>query len=179
MATDPKFPKTFFVELHDGQRAIVDQEDWHIVSIRKWSAIKSANKTYAAHVERINGKIKTTYMHRLIHGSKPGESVDHKNGDSLDNRRANLRTATRAQNMQNVGVTKANSSGYKGVNWNVATSKWHARISLNGKRLHLGLFDSAEDAHAAYVAASQRLHGDFSNTGAIISQLEKDAKNAA
>ena len=114
-------------------------------------------------------------MHRLIQGAPRGQAVDHKNGDSLDNRRSNLRPASHAQNMQNVGITKANTSGYKGVNWNSDASKWHARIRVNGKRLHLGLFDAAEDAHAAYVAAAEMHHGEFVNAGHRISRIEKAA----
>ena len=167
------FPASFHVELSNGQVAVVDEADRHIVSGRKWSAVKSGEKTYAAHVDRANGKSRTTYMHRLIQGVRAGQSVDHKNGDSLDNRRSNLRVASQTQNMQNVGVTKSNTSGYKGVNWNMAASKWHARIRVDGKRLHLGLFESAEDAHAAYVAAAKKYHGEFANTDQRFSRIEK------
>jgi hypothetical protein len=168
-----EFPDTFAVVLHDGQSAIVDEADRHVVSGVSWSAIRSGNKTYAAHVDRINGKSVTTYMHRLIKGAATGQPVDHKNGDSLDNRRLNLRAATHAQNMQNVGITKANTSGYKGVNWNSAAGKWHARIRVSGKRFHLGLFETAEDAHAAYTAAALKYHGEFANTENRISRIEK------
>lgn len=168
------FSLTFLIKLHDGQSAIVDEADRHIVSSRKWYAMKSGDKLYAAFVENVNGKSKTTYMHRLIQGAGEGQCVDHKNGNSLDNRRSNLRIATESQNMQNVGITKANTSGYKGVHWHSAASKWHARIRVDGKRLHLGLFDAAEDAHAAYSAAAQKHHGKFANTDLRISRLEKE-----
>jgi hypothetical protein len=87
--------------------------------------------------------------------------VDHRNGDSLDNRRANIRLATTAQNCQNVRRNSRNTSGFKGVSWSARHRKWIAKIKACGRQRFLGLFDRAGDAHAAYCAAAVELHGEF------------------
>jgi hypothetical protein len=92
----------------------------------------------------------------------PQQEIDHINGDKLDNRIINLRLATRSQNNSNMLLRADNSSGYKGVSWQMPNRKWVARISLNRKRITLGFFDSKEDAAEAYRLASIQYHGEFS-----------------
>ena len=156
-----KFPDKINIRLHDGNTATIDAKDAHLVCGLHWSAIKSNGKIYAAHVARVGGKTKTTYMHRLLCDVDAQMTVDHINGNSLDNRRSNLRQATQSENMRNVGLTCANTSGAKGVHWLKSASKWQARIRHEGKRIHLGLFDNLDDARAAYQSAAVRLHGEF------------------
>lgn len=96
-----------------------------------------------------------------VHGEWPDRLVDHINGNPGDDRIANLRLATHAQNLQNRGKQKNNKSGFKGVCWHVPSKKWHARIACNGKQHHLGLFATPEDAHRAYIVAAERFHGEF------------------
>lgn len=111
----------------------------------------------------LNGRLYRA--HRLAwfwtYGEWPTKHLDHINGDPLDNRLANLREATDAENNCNRGPTKKNKAGIKGVWWRYDRSKWCAQIRVNGKSRHLGHFDSAEDAHAAYVSAAKVLHGKF------------------
>lgn len=86
-------------------------------------------------------------------------SIDHINGDRADNRIANLRQATTAENSQNERGPRAHAtSGFLGVGWHAQQSRWRARITVNGKRRHLGLFDTPEAAYAAYVEAKRALH---------------------
>jgi len=97
---------------------------------------------------------------KMVHGTEPDE-IDHKNRDRSDNRLANLRPATSAENKRNT-VTRSRVgrvSAHKGVslNW----GKWAARIHVRGKTICLGTFDSELDAAAAYVSAAERYHGDF------------------
>ena len=103
--------------------------------------------------------------HRLawfyVYGVWPPEDIDHINCIRGDNRLCNLRLASRAQNLRNCGVRRNNTSGFKGVTFHRPTKKWRARILHNGVRHNLGLFDTPELAHAAYCAASERLHGEF------------------
>lgn len=103
--------------------------------------------------------------HRVIWamdcGEWPSGDVDHINGDRSDNRRNNLRVASRSQNMQNRGATKSNSTGLKGVCWDAERQKWLAQIKVNGRNKYLGRFDASEKAHAAYVEATKNHHGDF------------------
>lgn len=90
-----------------------------------------------------------------------GIDIDHRDGNSLNNRRANLRLATHAQNQHNRKAYATNTSGYKGVSYYRPTGKWVARIELKGKCKGLGYFFTPEAAHAAYIAAAKELHGEF------------------
>ena len=95
----------------------------------------------------------------LTHGVWPTGEIDHINGDKLDNRLANLRVVDRAGNSQNRRAAMANNShGYLGATWNVQHERWQAKLMANKVRHHIGYFDSAEQAHAAYMAAKARLH---------------------
>jgi hypothetical protein len=94
-------------------------------------------------------------------GAFPKEQIDHINGVRNDNRWCNLRAATRAQNLANARLAVTNTSGMKGASWHRAAQKWHAQIRVDGRRIHIGLFDTAQDAHAAYMAKARELHGSF------------------
>ena len=113
----------------------------------------------------INGTLYLT--HRLVwlmcYGAFPpiGKEIDHINGNKTDNRIANLRSATRAENLHNAAKHKDNSSGHKGVSWFERGRKWRARINSNGKAKHLGYYRTAEEAAAAYAKASASLHGEY------------------
>lgn len=107
--------------------------------------------------------------HRLIwlmaYGKEPTFSIDHINGKRDDNRLCNLREATDSQNCANRSLSVVNRSGFKGVSWKTLNKKWVAQIQARGKKRHLGLFDTKEEAHAAYVQAATTLHGEFANFG--------------
>ena len=100
--------------------------------------------------------------HRLAwlyaHGSFPAVELDHINGNPSDNRLANLREATHAQNMAN-GKTKR--TGLKGVYWDKRYKKWYARIKKDGKSISRGPFDTEKEAGEARWKLAQGLHGEF------------------
>lgn len=100
----------------------------------------------------------------IVYGEWPVNDIDHINMDRSDNRLANLRHATRGENTCNRGAQINNTSGFKGVTWDKRSMKWMAQIGAFGKNHNLGLFATAEEAHAAYRSASQRMHGEFSRT---------------
>jgi hypothetical protein len=106
--------------------------------------------------------------HRLIflmHKGYLPKTIDHINGDKLDNRIENLRAATVGQNQHNRKTNANNTSGYKGVSWNKALKKWTARITLERKIIHLGYFANVEEAAEVVRKAREELHGSFANHG--------------
>jgi hypothetical protein len=106
--------------------------------------------------------------HRLIflmHKGYLPKTIDHINGDKLDNRIENLRAATVGQNQHNRKTNANNTSGYKGVSWNKAQKKWTARITLERKIIHLGYFANVEEAAEVVRKAREELHGSFANHG--------------
>jgi hypothetical protein len=115
------------------------------------------------HAIKINRRL---YLaHRLaflyINGEWPKGEIDHVNHDRADNQWSNLREATHSQNLGNQGAYKNNRSGYKGVTWQKRDRKWQAQIQVGGKSHHLGHYDTAEAAHAAYCRAAIKHFGQF------------------
>lgn len=110
----------------------------------------------------VNGK--RTLVHRVILGIEDDRLGDHANLDRLDNRRSNLRIATRAQNGWNRQKRTDNTSGFKGVYFCRATKRWRAEIRANRVAHKLGRFDTPVQAALAYDRAAIRLHGEFART---------------
>lgn len=98
-----------------------------------------------------------------------GSVIDHVNGDRLDNRIENLRTATYSQNSANAKRHSRNTSGLKGASKRIKngkwTGRWQASITYQRRQLHLGEFDTKEEAHAAYLEAARSLQGGFAHDG--------------
>jgi hypothetical protein len=103
--------------------------------------------------------------HRLAwlwhYGQWPHGDVDHINGQRDDNRIANLRIATRSQNLWNSRRQSRNTSGFKGVSFDKNRRQWQAHICVTGHVIHLGRFSSPEAAHDAYISAATRYFGEF------------------
>lgn len=124
---------------------------------RSW-CLRGLTSPYA--VAKIDGRV--TQLHVLVNGTPLGMDTDHINGRSLDNRRENLRTATRSQNTANGRKTsKSTSSRYRGVSWKAAHGGWHASIRVRGRTRHLGVFATEDEAAAAYDAAAHENFGPF------------------
>jgi hypothetical protein len=152
------------IPLTRGKFAKVDLEDFPLVASYRWRATVHARTFYAVTTTPRKMGHKDIYMHRFLINAPEGKTVDHVNGDGLDNRRHNVRFATPVQQSANTGRHKRNQSGFKGVSLEVKTGKWRARIFSGGKEVCLGQFPTKESAAAAYDAAAKRLRGEFART---------------
>jgi hypothetical protein len=153
------------ISLTKGKTASIDRDDFRLVSQFKWRAALMHGLWYAVVTVNNVGRPgrSTLYMHRLILGFPPA-SVDHRNGNGLDNRRLNLRVAGQSNNMANSKLSKRNTSGYKGVIWSGRHKKWFVNIRCRGRQHFLGLFDDKRAAAGAYSRAAKRLFGEFART---------------
>jgi hypothetical protein len=155
-----------WIALTQGQRATVWASDFDRISKRKWYAAWSpiTRSFYAVRHEKIAEKWITIPMHREILGLEPGDprEGDHvDSGQTLDNRRSNIRIATSQQNGMNSRIQKNSSTGFKGVSYRKDSKMYRARIMVDGKSISLGGDKQATKAHELYAAAAKRLHGEF------------------
>lgn len=141
--------------LTQGKRAIVDNEDFTRFGHLRWYAQrKASSRTFYASRALPGGG--TTTLHEEILGVS---GVDHRDGDGLNNRRANLRRASPLQNMWNRRKHKPGSSRFKGVIWEKGA--WRARITVKGRLRHLGRFVSETEAAFAYDSEAKKHFGEF------------------
>jgi hypothetical protein len=154
--TQPQDASYRFIPLTKNQTAIIDATDFEWLSKFNWCA--SWNPHLRAFYAQ---KGKGVSMHRFILGCKAGEIGDHINGNTLDNRRENLRKCTMAESNRNRKLHRRNRSGFKGVS--LANGKWEAVICIDGTDLRLGRYTSPQKAARAYDEAAKRYHGVFAS----------------
>lgn len=153
-----------YIELTNQERTevvaetVIGAEDLELVrsTCLRWFAVwwPKVNRYKAC------GKIgkKNVSLHRVLMRPGPGEEVDHINGNTLDNRRANLRIVTPTQNRQNLTRLRAhNTSGFRGVWLDRRRNKWGAEIRVNNEKIWVGYHDTAEEAAEA-AAHARRVH---------------------
>ena len=145
-----------------GKVALVDDADYPLISTLRWWFDRQNGVAKTMTV--LDGKKVTILMHRLIMNPPRNMDVDHKNHDQLNNCRSNLRVVTRRQNIHNRRKSKPNGTcPYKGVSWDVKSSKWKAQIKV-GKVYHLGDYPTPEDAARAYDMAARYHFGEYAYT---------------
>jgi hypothetical protein len=152
---------TATVPLTRGLAAVIDAADAEIVSRYAWCAIEASPGKFYAATNSPEGS--TVYLHRFLTKAPAEVEVDHIDRDGLNNRRCNLRNATRSENLANTPRRSNNRSGYKGVCWVARDGKWVAQIMEGGKHRRIGLFVSAEDAARAYDAAAREQWGEYAH----------------
>lgn len=135
---------------------------WKIKPSKRFSAGMKAGSSVNGYI-RIHYKRRLYAAHRLawlyVYGKHPEHQIDHINGNPSDNRITNLREATQAENAQNIRRAQKNSShGLLGITYDSRKKLWRARITINGKRYHLGRHKLKEDAANAYIQAKRTLH---------------------
>jgi hypothetical protein len=152
------------IRLAQPKYAKVDPADYKRLRKYEWFASAKAGNCFYAKRHTTNGKTKQKllYMHQEIIEVPQGMVTDHINHDSMDNRKANLRPATHAQNTcHRRKRSDAKTSKYKGVSWKKNKRKWQAQIGFQKKDIYLGYFRDEIDAAKAYDRAAMKYHKEF------------------
>jgi hypothetical protein len=153
------------LKLSSGRETILDDEDYEKLSKYKWHECKGyATRTYWVK-ENGKRKLKRDFIAREIMGNPKGMHVDHINGNTLDNRKENLRIVTLQQNSWNQSKKKKGASKYKGVTKN--GNRWRARIRVDDKLIHLGYFGTQEEAALEYNKAASFYYGEFARLNEV------------
>ncbi len=147
-----------YVALTKGQKTLIDVFKYETVMERNWNAqwCESTHSYYA------KGNHGGPLLHRFLMGvDDPKIEVNHRNGDTLDNRLCNLRVVTHSESTMNRGVFANNTSGCTGVYLHKRTKTWGAYVNRDGKRKYLGYFPTKQQAIEARKTAEPEYHGEF------------------
>lgn len=162
IAAPGDWPPYAEIYVGDGLFAICDWSDWPTVRSHRWNlSTRTKSPFYAITNIRTETHRTTTTMHQMILPCPAGSMPDHINGNGLDNRRQNLRVATKQQNAFNQRLNSRNNSGFRGVCWDRQHGAWRATIRIKQKRIHLGRFAEKIDAARAYNVAAKEMIGEF------------------
>jgi HNH endonuclease len=153
---EPPSEDVRYIPLTRGKYAIVDAEDFEELSKHKWTLIRRGNSDYAGRRE----KGKHISMHREIMNTPDDMVVDHINGNGLNNRKANMRNCTKAQNSYN-SRPRGGHSGYVGVTYRKSKGKYEAVIGFRGEKIYVGEFDDEIEAAKARDRKARQLQGEF------------------
>jgi hypothetical protein len=152
------------IALTRGLVAQVDCADLELLSGYRWHAGTCGRAAYGRTRSHQPDR-KMLYMHRLIMGAQAGQIVDHINGDTLDNRRENLRLCTPRQNLMNTLRVKPNITGFRGVHYHAPRGRrkgyFAAVLKVEGRKYYSGYFGTAEAAARHRDALALKHHGEF------------------
>ena len=148
---------TYFLTTTNGNRVYFSEADMFTALANTWTETSDgyAKRYYEKNVNGVR-KRWVKYFHREVMKPRDGQIIDHINQDKLDNRRDNLRVASKSVNALN-SLKSRGAVPYRGVIWSKNHNKYHARIVLNGKQKHLGSFDNPESASLAYNNAQKEV----------------------
>lgn len=155
---------------HSNLFALVDDEDYAYLSQWSWHlnidgyAQRNAHRDGKHTTVRMNREVLARKLDRPLNAS---EESEHQDGTILNNRRYNLRLATRSQNCSNVPIRKNSRSGLKGVHWFPHIQKWGAYIDKDSKRVFIGVFTSKEEAAYVRDQFALQLHGEFARLSVL------------
>jgi len=152
--------------LKTGENVLVDDEDFYWINQWRWQAISIKNKKYVFRSRRNNhlGYTSRAYLHRIVMRTEDKHLiVDHINGNTLDNRKENLRICTKSENNKNTSSHKNSSSIYLGVSYDKLRKKWNAQLKHNGLWKLAKRYNTEEEAAKAYDIAAKEHFGEFAN----------------
>lgn len=155
------------IALSQSACAIVDSDMREELGKYKWYLAKDKCTSYAIRSVTVRGKRTVISMHRQIMGNPRGKEVDHINGNGLDNRESNLRVCSRSQNARNRSHNRNSFSQLRGVGWHKKSMKWQAYIKVDGKSIHLGLFETKNEAAKAFNVACKKHFKEFSRLNPV------------
>lgn len=144
------------IPLTKNKFALIDDEDFERVSQRKWSCGSKGHGPQTA-----GPGAYPIAMHKFILEDYSSQLYDHINRNPYDNRRCNLRKATKSQNSMNRGLPKHNKSGYKNIHWYKSRNQWRVYLTVNGNWKSIGYFNDLNDAILARDKALREYHGEF------------------
>ena len=138
------------------EQFLFDKEDFDLIKNFCWSVSAYG---YICCTRRHNTSV---LLHRLVVNADNDKLVDHKNHNTFDNRKSNLRIVDKSQNMMNRRIAKNNTSGVTGITWRNDSNKWRVRIQVNNKSISIGSYDTIEDAIEARNKAEEKYFGEYS-----------------
>lgn len=164
----PLFENAVEIEIAKGYTTLLSREDIDLARFR-WGIHKGiTGRLYIRRRRILNHKKQWQWLHRVVLERTLGrklerdENVDHINNDPLDNRRDNLRVASRSQNLANTLRSTNRYSKLKGARYNKRYKSWSSSIQIDGKLIYLGTFSTDKEAHEAYKKAHAKRYGEFS-----------------
>lgn len=152
-------------KVHGEKRVLIDIEDIERVQEYKWcySNYSKIKEGYISHTinKSLNiPKTATLKLHRFVMNCSKDMVIDHINRDTLDNRKRNLRICTQTDNHRNRSISKTNISGIRGVYWDKEKNKYRALITVNSKKIHIGYYNTIEEAKQARIEAEYKYWGE-------------------
>lgn len=158
------------LQLSKGKNTLIEEADYEAVGVFKWhyrGTLSRGNGYATRNVAAGVGRQTPVRLHKVLLGAGRDSRVDHRNGDPLDNRRCNLRTATALENGRNIHKAIGRSR-FKGVSWNIQRRHWRAVIRVDGRKIYLGSSRTEEGAARLYDDAASRHFGEFACTNTDI-----------